>query len=470
MKLASDYGFLPKNDGMTNATALQNAVKNGGDIYISEPGIYDISDQIILGDNTSFYFCAGSYLRRQNCQSGNGYLFVNGGAYTHTYNKNIKISGLHLICNSVVSDRATSLLEFPIGTENTTSENEFKTKYTKQIIGLIGHLSFFYVKNLIIEDFECLDLPSQDFCIHICNFENVIVERVHIEGRKDAVHFGRGSKFVVRHGIFKTFDDPIALNAHDYVSSNPQLGWIEDGLIEDCYDLNDTETTGFFCRILAGSWVDWYSGIQVQRSDTVVSNGRLYRVIMQPDGEIYTSYTQPTHESGTKEYDGFVWGVVQDDVFYNCGCRNVHFKDIHLQKNRSIALAIFFDNDKWSRSYYPNSKAPVQENITFENLVTDGKIDILVYANTPLDNLRFINCTLKNSRIVFDSVKTDGITYPSANVLLNGTYFKENTPVLIECKNGTSANVTVSNTLNSLDETNCLGNVNIKSSDITIRK
>ena len=83
-------------------------------------------------------------------------------------------------------------------------------------------------------------------------------------------------------GIFRTFDDPVALNAHDYAVANPQLGWIEDGLIEDCFDLPDKETTGYFCRILAGSWCDWYKGMEIQNSDTVVSNGRIYRAFQQP--------------------------------------------------------------------------------------------------------------------------------------------------------------------------------------------
>lgn len=446
MKKASDFGFLSQNDGLANAKALQAAVNGGGDIYISEPGIYDLSDQVLLDDDTAIYFCAGSYIRRQNCENGNGYVFANRGAYTREYNKNIKISGMHLICNDVFSDSLS-----------------YKT-----IMGVRGHLSFFYIKNLVIEDFECLDLPANDFCIHICTFENAIVERVRIEGKKDAVHFGRGSKFVVRHGIFKTYDDPIALNAHDYVTSNPELGWIENGLIEDCYDLNDTDTVGFFCRILAGSWVNWYEGMHVQRSDTVVSNGRLYRVFMPPDGKIYTSLTQPTHEWGEKEYDGFVWAVVQKDVAYNCGCRNLHFKDIYLQKDRPIGLAIFFDKDNYSRSYYPNSNAPVQENITFENLVVDGDIKSVVLANTPVDNLRFVNCTLKNNTIRFANIGTEGASYPKTNVLMNGTYFKEDVNLLVDCKDATAANVTIQNTMNELLETRVLGNVNIKSVDIKI--
>ena len=97
---------------------------------------------------------------------------------------------------------------------------------------------------------------------------------------KDAVHFGPGRNFVVRHGVFRTYDDPIALNAHDYTTSNPELGWIENGLIEDCVDLDDPEngTTGFFARILAGGWRDWEPGMDIQSSgDAVVSGGRIYR-------------------------------------------------------------------------------------------------------------------------------------------------------------------------------------------------
>ena len=196
MKLAADYGFKVDNDGLANARALQSAVEGGGDIYIDQPGVYELADQIILGDDTSLYFCAGAYIKRVNNPKENGYVFVNSGAYTKTYNHNIQIIGLHLICNEV------------------RSVDKMK-KSPKVILGLRVHCSFFYIKNLVIREFECYDLPVEDFGIHICTFENVLLENLRIEGMKDAVHFGRGSKFVVRHGLFRTYDDPIALNGHD---------------------------------------------------------------------------------------------------------------------------------------------------------------------------------------------------------------------------------------------------------------
>ena len=148
-------------------------------------------------------------------------------------------------------------------------------------------------ENLVVEGYVVKDLPAESFGVQVCTFENARFENLWIEGRKDGVHLGRGRKFVIRHAVFRTFDDPIALNAHDYSTSNPQMGWIEDGVIEDCYDLDDEDTTGFFCRVLAGSWLPWREGMVVQRSDSVVYSGRVYRVVMPPDGRTFVSRTPP---------------------------------------------------------------------------------------------------------------------------------------------------------------------------------
>lgn len=400
---ANALGFLPGNSADENARALQAIVRRRGTIRIDVPGIYDISETVLLEDDTTLIFGAGVYLRRSLAGDGTqhaSYVFINAGAYTRTYNQNIQILGLHLICN---------------GMEASTGP---------RIPGLRGHLSFFYAKNIVVRDFECLDLLAGCFCIHVCTFENLLVENVHIEGLKDAVHLGRGSKFVIRHGIFRTFDDPIALNAHDYASSNPQLGWIENGLIEDCYDLDQPESVGYFCRILAGSWGDWKEGMQVQHSDSVVHDGRVYRVLMSPDGAVYTSHTPPTHTEGAMDLDGIHWVMVQDEPIYNCGCRNIHFKDIFLEKKRPIAFSIHFDNDKWSRSVYPHSKAPVQEDLIFENIFFLNDIPTLVWSVTPVNTIKVINSVLKNSKVELVGQDTDGLEYGTTHVLLSGTTFK----------------------------------------------
>jgi hypothetical protein len=396
-------GFSRHNSGAENALALQRAVDDGGTVLVGTPGIYDIGATIKIGSDTTLFFGAGVYLRRA-AQTVGGYLFINKGAYSRSWDRNIRISGLRLICNGLEA-----------------------RGQTETITGLIGQVSFYYIKNLIIEDFECLDLTPLSFAVQVCTFENLVIERVRVEGKKDAIHLGKGSKFVIRHGIFNTFDDPIALNAHDYSTSNPQLGWITDGLVEDCYDLNADATTGYFCRILSGAWVDWFEGMEVQHSDTVVHNKRLYRVAMPspPDGQLYCSKTPPIHAGGTVVYDGIHWVMVQDDdIIYNCGCRNIHFRDIFLQKKRRVAFSVHFDHDKYSRSYYPNAPIPVQEDLIFENIFFENEIPCLIAALTPINSIKLINSVLTNSEIHLESLTIDGLRYPPTHVLMSGTTFK----------------------------------------------
>ena len=424
-KNAADYGFLPENGADDNARALQRLADEGGTVTVDLPGVYDVSRTILLSDDTALVFGAGVYIRRSVCDDGvqrQSYVFANRGSLTRSWNKNISITGLRLIARG----------------------QEPKDSWVsggEHVIGLNAHLAFFYVKNLIIRDFEMLDLPKSAFGIQICTFENALLENLHIEGMKDAVHFGKGSKFALRHGIFRTFDDPIALNANDYATSNPQMGWIEDGVIEDCYDLDQPETTGFFCRILAGSWGEWREGMTVQHSDSVLSEGRLYRVVMQPDGQEYVSRTRPTHKNGTAVCDGITWAMVQDDdECENCGCRNIHFKDIVLEKRRPVAFSIHFDNDHWSRSYYPGSNAPVQRNITFENITMKSDIPVLVLAKTPVDAIRVVNSMLNDCTVELKGLPKDSPEYGMTQVLFSGCTFRgTGERPLVLCREGRSA-------------------------------
>ena len=63
--------------------------------------------------------------------------------------------------------------------------------------------------------------------------------------------------FAIRHGSFATVDDAIALNAHDYATATPSLGWIEHGEIHDVVDLPLTrgKAVGFFAS--GEAWRNW---------------------------------------------------------------------------------------------------------------------------------------------------------------------------------------------------------------------
>jgi hypothetical protein len=373
---AGTLGFSPEKSGTENAKALQRAVDQAGTIIVSQPGIYRMAATVYVGSHTSLVFGNGVFLQKVDENGEFCHVILNKGALTRTYDENITVAGLHIMVNGVDCRKF-------------------------EAYGLHGQLAFFYAKDIRVERFRCLDLGPKQYGIHVCTFEDLIVDDVIIKGKKDGVHLGRGKRFTISNGIFQTFDDAVALNGHDYSTGNPELGWIEDGVVEKCQDLDAENTTGFFCRILAGGWIDWRHGMEVQQSDSVVSHGRVYRVQVEPDGKVYTSLTQPSHEKGRQVLDGITWGVVQEDATYSAGVRNVTFRDITLHKPRA-AFSVHFDNDRYSRSYYPGAVIPVQENIAFDNIrVTHDQEIPLLLINTPVDVVTITHASIRNNTIRF---------------------------------------------------------------------
>lgn len=402
---ANEYGFLPENSGKDNSVALQKAVDTGGVITVTLPGIYKISEQIEIGDDTKLLFSEGVVLQRQASITGiNGNAFINKGALKGEYNRNIEIVGLHLQCNGIES-------------------NDFGVN--SRIAGLRAQVAMIYVENLRIAEFECHGLLEKDYAIQISAFKNICLDGLFITGNKDGVHLGWGDGFVIRNGKFCTFDDPIALNAFDYATSNTHVGWIENGIIENCIDLDDNTTTGFFCRILGGAWGKWYKGMPVQHSDTVFVNGNTYRVLMNPkDGKMYTSETPPSHQKGILEYDGINWVAVRNTEEADCGCRNITIRNCRLQKKRNIGIAISLNFDTYARSWYPGCVCVPQSEITLENITVENDVDILLYSNYPTENITLKNIDFRNSELCFDAVDCTDIVYPevhinAANVVIN---------------------------------------------------
>ncbi len=374
---AADFGFSPEASGTENTKALQRVVDIGGTVVVSQPGIYKVAGTVYIGSNTSLIFGNAVFLKKVNENGPFSHVLINKGALTRTYDQNITVEGLQIIVNGI-------------------DIRQFKEAY-----GLHGQLAFFYIKDLRINRFRCMDLGKAQYGIQVCTFEDITINDVIIKGDKDGVHLGRGKCFTISNGVFQTFDDAIALNAHDYSTGNPELGWIEDGVVENCHDLNAEKTTGYFCRILAGGWIDWKPGMEVQQSDAVVSNGRIYRVQAKADGTKYKSVTQPSHDFGSKVLDGINWGVVQTDVTYTAGVRNVVFRDIFLEKPR-IGFSVHFDNDNYSRSYYPGAEIPKQEQLVFDNIrVIHNKPTEFLAIGTPVDVLTICNSSFKNNRIDF---------------------------------------------------------------------
>lgn len=375
---AADVGFSPTASGVDNQRALQAAVDAGGTITVARPGTYALAGTVLLGSHTTLLFGAGVVIRKVDEAGPFSHVLLNKGALTRTWDEDIVVDGLHLEVNGL--DHCSHV-----------------------VFGLRGQVAFFHARDVAIRRFRCLDLGRMQYAIHVCTFEDLLVDDVIIHGQKDGVHLGRGRRFTIRNGVFGTADDAVALNAHDYDTGNPELGWIEHGVIENCHDLRQKKEIGFFIRILAGAWVDWRAGMEVQKSDTVVSAGRLYRVSAQADGRTYISRTRPEHATGRAVLDGITWVMVQDDVTYTAGVRHVALRDIFLAKPRT-GMSIHLDCDAYSRSYYPGAPIPLQEQLSFDGIrVLHDEPTPFLCCNTPVDAVTIRGSTFRRNHIAFHS-------------------------------------------------------------------
>ena len=197
---ANSFGFSPDASGIENTNALQQALNHTGTIVVSQPGIYKMAGTVYIGSNTSLVFGNGVFLKKVDEQGEFSHVIVNKGAATRTWDQHIVVEGLQIIVNGM-------------------DVRKFREAY-----GLHGQLAFFYVRDLRIDRFRCLDLGKAQYGIHVCTFEDIVINDVIIKGMKDGVHLGRGKRFTISNCVFETFDDAIALNAHDYSVGNPELG------------------------------------------------------------------------------------------------------------------------------------------------------------------------------------------------------------------------------------------------------
>jgi len=165
--------------------------------------------------------------------------------------------------------------------------------------------------------------------------------------------------------------------------------------------------------------------MQVQPSDIVISNGRLYRVL----GGKGASNTAPTHEQGVVAHDGLKWLMVQDEAIYSAGVRNVVFRDIVLEKPRT-AFSIHYDGNV-SRSYYPGAKAIPQEQLYFDRIrIAHNKSTELVGVKSPVKDIVITDCSLAHNQLIFKRNKDETLDdYMKTLVHVSGCTFTHPDPM-----------------------------------------
>ena len=185
---ASEFGFSPDADAAKNVAALQKALDGGRKtVTVSRPGEYPLNARVYIDDETKLVLSPGVVLKKTGRYD---FVLINRGALTRTWNHDIAIDGLTIRVN---------------GVDVCPSKDE-------PVFGLRGHLTMYFVRNLKVTRFKCLDVRKAQFCLHFCQFDNLLLDGFEIRGDKDGVHIGAGKNFTIRNGVCATYDDGIALN------------------------------------------------------------------------------------------------------------------------------------------------------------------------------------------------------------------------------------------------------------------
>jgi hypothetical protein len=398
---AADFGFSPNESGVNNTKALQAAVDQGGSIVVSETGTYKLAGTVYIGDDTSLTFGHGVVIQKVAENGLYCHVFINKGAVSRTYNHNISISGLHLQIN---------------GVEKVTNDSTY---------GLRGQVAFFYAKNIKIENFRCVDLGTRQFCLHICTFEDLLIQNIVIRGRKDGVHLGGGKRFKISNAVLQTADDSIALIPGGWITDNPEFGDLEDGVIENIYELHIDKADGAFAKLSSAGWINWREGMTVRHGDAVVSNGKIYRVLGNWDNLSmrWVSKTPPDAASGFQVLDGIRWSHHGSIPIYTAVLRNVVFRDIFLEGSRPAFAIVYYDND-WNHAYYPGAPIPMNQQLSFDNINVLNDYDNQIFAiNAAVDVITLSNSSLRKNSIQFKHIK-DIDTYPKTHININNCTFR----------------------------------------------
>jgi hypothetical protein len=397
---------------------------------------------VYIGDHTTIKFGKGVILQKSAEQGNFTHIFLNKGALTRTYNRDITITGLTIKINNV-------------------------EKWMDRIYGLRGQLSFFYVKGLTIKNFRCDDVAGAQFCLQVCTFEDVLIDGVFIKGKKDGIHLGKGKRFKISNATFETGDDAIALAAGDWVTANPEFGDIEDGIIENCYDNKADIIEGAFAKLVASAWVSWKPGLYLRHGDAVVSNGKVYRVLADIDGRSYQSITQPKFESGMMIMDGIKWLMIQKDTIHTAVVRRVAFKNIFLKSARVPFQLLCYDNN-FSHSYYTGAPVPVIEDITMEKIsVLYNSKKPLALISSPCNKLTIHNSVINNNCIMFIPSR-DLTNYPVTRLNYINCTFKNEGNTTIVINSCPQKNIFLKTTGSTLIYKTFLANVNSGKGKITV--
>ena len=123
-------------------------------------------------------------------------------------------------------------------------------------------------------------------------------------------------------------------------------------------------------------------------------------------------------------------------------------------------------------SYYPNSEAPVQKDLIFENIFFLADVPVLITANAPVNAIKLINSVVENSRVNLAHIDLPGLDYGTTHILVSGCTLRAHGETeLVTAEPGRAATLKVLGSIVENEDMSAAvrGDVRVISSDIPVK-
>jgi len=364
------FGALPTANASQNVAAVQAALDaahaaGGGTVKLDQPGTYEVDSTLRIYSYTDFLLGPGVVFKKV---AEYGEFLANDGAWTLINDDRIRVVGLVLDANN-------------------TSDIEAIQP------GLRGHVSWYNITNVRMERCRIYNGGTAQFSVHCCAFYNAFFDDMDFPDGKAGIQTGSGQNLYVRNIRGDTFDDLLALNAHDWPVSSPKTGDLSNVVIENMITRSQH-------RIMAGSWTTW-AATTYSAGDRVVSSGNVY-IACLPVNTSAASTVAPTHTAGiVTGADGIPWRWEYAGTNTETNVHNITYRDC-----RFYSQGVLMDSNNDMGGYYrmvvPGTEGnSCVDGVTFENCIFDPDTPgaVLLSGQSRYTRAVFRNCTFKGANI-----------------------------------------------------------------------
>ena len=341
------FGFSPSAAPAENAAALQKALDGGKRrVRVTKPGVYGLDRPVYIDSHTVLEFAPGAVLAKRALYHN---VLVNRGAWFGGSNECITVRGLEIRANG-----------FDVNPPPGCAAP-----------GLHGQLAFWKVRDLRVEDYTCNDVGKEQYGIQVVGFDGFTIDGFTIRGRRDGVHLNSGRNFTVRRGVLRTLDDGVALNAGEWPDCTPEMGSLENGVVEQITDEDGGACN--FVRVITGRWREWHAGMRLQRCDLVMRGPRVYAIFPHAAGtnETVSLVAPPADHPGRvwTSPEGLNFHLLQTNGVDRADVRNVVIRDCTILGDRGISC--MWEHGDYARLVHPDVPAAdyPEIDIRVENVV-----------------------------------------------------------------------------------------------------